>query len=88
VYVKRLQAMLDAVTVADPVYNQEDGDQGHDDDHRESIRGDSASSITPWEMHSRGHNRDNRDLHDAIHARDTCSQIERWRQNREHEEQE
>jgi hypothetical protein len=33
VYVKRLQAMLDAVTVADPVYNQEDGDQGHDDDH-------------------------------------------------------
>jgi hypothetical protein len=52
VYVKRLQAMLDVVTVADPVYNQEDGDQGHDDDHRESLRGDSASSITPWEMHS------------------------------------
>jgi hypothetical protein len=46
-HVKRLQAMLDVAMVADPVYDQEDRDRGHDDDHR-GFRGDSAS-ITPWE---------------------------------------
>jgi hypothetical protein len=51
-HVKRLQAMLDSATVADPVYDQEDRDQGHDGDHRGSLRGDSANSITPWEEHS------------------------------------
>jgi hypothetical protein len=38
-HVKRLQAMLDAVIVADPVYDQEDRDQGHDDDQQESLPG-------------------------------------------------
>jgi hypothetical protein len=41
--------MLDAATVADLVYDQVDGDRGHGDDHRESLRGDLASSITPQE---------------------------------------
>jgi hypothetical protein len=35
--------------VTDPVHNQEDGDWGHDGDHQESLRRDSASSITPHE---------------------------------------
>jgi hypothetical protein len=39
--------MLGVATVTDPVHNQEDGDRGYDGDHRESLRGDSASSITP-----------------------------------------
>jgi hypothetical protein len=80
--------MLDAVTVADPVYDQEDRDRGHDDDHRESPRGDLASSITPPKERDRGYNRDNCDLCDVIRDRDACGRIENRRQNREHEEQE
>jgi hypothetical protein len=34
VHVKHLQAMLDAAMVADPVHDKEDGDRGHEDDHR------------------------------------------------------
>jgi hypothetical protein len=86
-HVKRLQAMLDATMVADPVYDQEDRDRGHDDDHREIFRGDSAS-ITPWEECDWGRNRDNRDLRDVIHARDAHGRIENRRWNREREEQE
>jgi hypothetical protein len=74
--VKRLQAMLDAATVVDPVYNQEDRDWGHDGDHRESLRGDFASSITPREERVRERNIDNHDLHDVIHARDARGRIE------------
>jgi hypothetical protein len=74
--VKRLQAMLDAWMVADLVYDQEDGDQGHDDDHWESLHGDSASSITPREECGRGHNRDHRDLRDVIRAKDARGRIE------------
>jgi hypothetical protein len=48
-HVKQLQVMLDVATVTDPVHNQEDGDWGHDGDHQDSLRGDSASSITPHE---------------------------------------
>jgi hypothetical protein len=80
-HVKRLQALLDAATVADTIYDQEDGDQGHDDDHRESLHGDSASSITPWEEHGRGCNRDNHDLRDVICARDARGRIKSRRQN-------
>jgi hypothetical protein len=68
-------------TVADLVYDQEDKDKGHDDDHRESPRGDSASSITPLEESSRGYNRDNRDLCDVIRGRDARGQIENQRRN-------
>jgi hypothetical protein len=70
VHVKRLKPMLDATTVADPVYDQEDRDRGHGDDHWESPRGDSASSITPPKEHGHGRNRDDRDLCDIIHDRD------------------
>jgi hypothetical protein len=38
-HVKRLQALLDATTVADPVHDQEDEDWGHEDDHRRSPMG-------------------------------------------------
>jgi hypothetical protein len=46
-HVKRLQGMLDAATIVDPVHDQEDKDLGHEDDHRHPPHGDSASSITP-----------------------------------------
>jgi hypothetical protein len=39
VLVKHLQAMLDVVIVADPVYDPEDRDRGHDDDQQESLPG-------------------------------------------------
>jgi hypothetical protein len=42
---------LDVAIDVDPVYDQEDRDQGHDDDHWESLQGDSASSITSHEEH-------------------------------------
>jgi hypothetical protein len=61
-HVKRLQAMLDVAIVADPVYD-------HDDDHRESLRRDSASSITPPEERGRGRIRDNHELCDVIRGR-------------------
>jgi hypothetical protein len=41
--------MSDAATIAYPFYDQEDRDQGHADDHQESLRVDSASSITSLE---------------------------------------
>jgi hypothetical protein len=76
VHVKHLQAMLDATIVADPVHDQEDDDQGHEDDHQQSPRGDSACSITPPEEHGRGHGRDNYDLCDVICGRDARGRIE------------
>jgi hypothetical protein len=79
---------LDATTVVDPIYNQEDGDRGHDDDHQESLRGDSASSITPREEHSRGRSRDNCGLRDVIRSRDARDRIKSWCRNQEREEQE
>jgi hypothetical protein len=87
-HVKRLQVMLDVAIIADPVYDPEDRDRGHDDDHRESPRGDSANSITLLEKHVRGHNRDNRNLHDVIRSRDARDRIENRRQNQVCEEQE
>jgi hypothetical protein len=80
--------MLDAATVVDLVYDQEDRDRGHDDDHQEILHWDSARSITPWEERDRGHNRDNHGLCYVIRARDTRGQIESRRRNREREEQE
>jgi hypothetical protein len=74
--------MLDAATVPDPVHNQEDGD------HRESLHGDSASSITMLEECGHGHSRDHRDLRDIIHARDARSRIKNRHRDREREEQE
>jgi hypothetical protein len=72
-HVKCLQAMLNAATVANPIHDQEDEDQGHEGGHRHSPCGDLDSSITPPKKHSRGHGRDNRDLHDVIHGRDARS---------------
>jgi hypothetical protein len=80
--------MLDAATGADPVYDQEDRDRGHNGDHRESPHGDSTSSITPPVERGRGHNRDSHDLRDVIHDRDARGQIENQCRNREREEQE
>jgi hypothetical protein len=88
VHVKRLQAMLDATTVVDPVLNHDDEAQGQDLDHRHSPHRDSASSLTPPEEHDRGHDREDRDLHDVIHGRDASGQINSRRQEREHIEQE
>jgi hypothetical protein len=65
-HVKCLQVMLDAATVADPFHDKEDEDQGHEDDHRHSPCGESASSITPPEERGRGHDRDNYELRDVI----------------------
>jgi hypothetical protein len=56
-HIKQLQKMFDAATVADPVYDQEDRDRGHDDEHQESRCGDTASSISPPEERSLGCNR-------------------------------
>jgi hypothetical protein len=67
--------MLDAATAVDSVYDQEDGDRGHDGDHQESLRGDSASSVTPQDEHNRGRSRDYRDLCDVIRARDAHDRI-------------
>jgi hypothetical protein len=72
VHVKRLWAMLDVAMIADPAHDQGDEYRGHDDDHRGSPRGDSASSITPLE----GRGEDNHGLRDVICGRDACSQIE------------
>jgi hypothetical protein len=72
VHVKRLWAMLHVATIADPAHDQGDEYRGHDDDHRGSPRGDSASSITPPE----GRGEDNHGLRDVICGRDACSQIE------------
>jgi hypothetical protein len=87
-HVKRLHAMLDAATVANPVYDQEDRDRGHDHDYQESPRGDMASIITPPEENGRGRNRDNRDLCDIIHGRVAHGRIENQHRNRERQEQE
>jgi hypothetical protein len=48
--VKEFQAMFDVATVAETISIQEDSDRGHDDDHQESLHGDSASSISPPEV--------------------------------------
>jgi hypothetical protein len=87
-HVKRLQAMLAATTVVDPVHVQESEDRGHDDDHRHSPCGDSASSITLPEEHNKGHGRDNHDLRDIIRSRDARSRIENQCRDQEHDEQE
>jgi hypothetical protein len=78
-HVKRLQAMMEAATVADAVHDQENGDRGHEDDHQQSPRGDSANSVTPSDEHDQGHGRDNRDLRDVIHGRDARGRIENRR---------
>jgi hypothetical protein len=80
--------MLDTATVADRVYDQEDGDRGHDGDHQESLCGDSASSITPQEEHCWGRSRDHHDLRDVIRARDARGRIKSRHRNQEREEQE
>jgi hypothetical protein len=52
--------MLDTTTVVEPIYDQEDWDQGHDDDHQLSPQSDLASSVTPLEEHGWTHDRDAR----------------------------
>jgi hypothetical protein len=74
--------MLDAATVPDQAHNQGNRDRGHDDDHQWSPRGDSASSVTPLEVHGEG----NRDMHDIIHSRDVRGRIKS--RHRDHERDE
>jgi hypothetical protein len=50
-HVKRLQAMFDVATVVDPDLGRDGEVWGHDLDHRQRPRGDSASSLTPIEEH-------------------------------------
>jgi hypothetical protein len=52
-HVKRFQAMLDAATMVDMVHDLEDGDQGHEFEHRQSPHGDLTSIITPPEERGR-----------------------------------
>jgi hypothetical protein len=52
--VKRLQVMLDAAIVVDPILEHGDGVRGQDLDHRQSPCGDSTSSLTHPEQHYRG----------------------------------
>jgi hypothetical protein len=87
-HVKRFQATLVAAMVADPVYDREDGDRGHDGDHQESLHGDSASSVTPQAEQGRVLNRDNHNQHDVIHATDAHGRIKSQHRNREREEEE
>jgi hypothetical protein len=87
-HVKCLQVIPAAATVVDPVHDQESEDRGHEDDHRHSPCGDSASIITPPEKHNKGHERDNHDLRDIIHSRDARSRIENQCRDQEHDEQE
>jgi hypothetical protein len=49
VHVKRLQAMLDAATVVDPVLDRDGKIRGHELDLRQSPHRDSAISLTPPE---------------------------------------
>jgi hypothetical protein len=49
VHVKRLQAMLDATTVVDPVLDRDGKIRGHELDLRQSPHRDSAISLTPLE---------------------------------------
>jgi hypothetical protein len=79
--------MLDATTVVDPVRDQEERDRGHEDDHRQSPRGDSTSNITPPEEHGRGRDRHSRDLCNVIRDRDSHDWIESRCRDREHNEQ-
>jgi hypothetical protein len=67
--------MLDTAMLADSIYDQENRVWGHDGDNWEGLRGDSASSITPWEEHGRGRSRDYHGLRDVIRARDACGWI-------------
>jgi hypothetical protein len=87
-HVKDLQPMLDTVTVADPVHDQEDKDRGHKDDHRHSPHGDLASNITPPEERGRGNGRDNCDFRNIICDRDAHSRIENRHRDHECDEQE
>jgi hypothetical protein len=50
-HMKCLQAMLDAATVVDPALDRDDEARGHELDHRQCSRGDSASNLTPLEEH-------------------------------------
>jgi hypothetical protein len=75
-HVKNLQAMLDAATVVDPDHERDDEARGHELDHRQSLCGDSTSSLTSPKEHSRGRDLDNRDLHDTICGRDAHGRIE------------
>jgi hypothetical protein len=49
VHVKRLQAMLDAATVVDPVLDRDGKIRDHELDLRQSPHRDSAISLTPPE---------------------------------------
>jgi hypothetical protein len=48
-HMKHLQEMLDAAIIVDLVLDRDDEAWGHEPDHRQSLRGDSASSLTPLE---------------------------------------
>jgi hypothetical protein len=62
--------MLDATTIVDPALNRDDEALGHELDHRQSLRGDLASSLTPLEERGRRRDRDDRHLHDVIRGKD------------------
>jgi hypothetical protein len=87
-HVRRLQKMLNVATVVDPALDRDDEARGHELDHRQSPRGDSACSLTPPEEHGRRRDRDDRDFHDVIHNSDAHDRIKNWRQERERLEQE
>jgi hypothetical protein len=52
-HVKRLQVMLDAATMVDLTLDHDDEARGHELDHRQIPRGDSASSLITPEEHGR-----------------------------------
>jgi hypothetical protein len=80
-HVKRLQTMLDAATVVDPVLDRDDEVRGHELDHRQSPRRDSANSLTPPEERGRMRDQDDRDLCDIIRGRDARDRINNRRQD-------
>jgi hypothetical protein len=84
--VKRIQAMLDAAIVEDPVPERRDRRWGQDPNHCQSLHRDSASSITPLEECDQG--RDKQDLCDITHNRDARGWIKNWHQEWDHAEHE
>jgi hypothetical protein len=80
--------MLDATTVVDPVLDRDGEVRGNGLDHRQSLHGDSASSLTPLEEHDRRQDRDDQDLCDVIHGNDAHNWINNRRKEHEHVEQE
>jgi hypothetical protein len=62
---------MDTTTVVHLTLDHDDEARGHEFDNQQSLRGDSASNLTPPEEDGRRLDRDDRDLCDIIHSKPT-----------------